>query len=169
MADSFQDRFTWQQQYIPAVVQTVAPFLIHVSTPAVDRQEAGDLMLSFPRNGTIAVRLRTPEAAKFAGDITLRSRTRNNMPSEVTKIVEGKADFYFYGHVNEQEEIWHWYFLDCNKMRAEFIRRPDILRKAFGRQIQNPDGTQFIAINVERDLKRAVIHHENALLSKRAA
>ena len=158
MMAGFKEQFEWQKRFIPEVVNLIAPHLIQVSSHEVDCNEAGDLVIRFPRNGTVAVRLRKPSASRYVGEMTLRSKTRYNNTSEVTKIVDGFADFYFYGHVDDAENIWHWYLLDCQKMRAEFIRRPHILHNAMTRQIFNPDGTGFIAFDVERDLSRCVIH-----------
>lgn len=154
----FRSRFKWQQALIPQVVYLIAPHLIQVSTHEVDCNEAGDLTIIFPRNGTVAVRLRTPKAVKYIGDFTLRSRTAYNAKSEVSKIIDGKADFFFYGHVDQSDRIWYWHLIDCQKMRAEFIRRPRLLREAIAREKPNQDGTAFINFNIDRDMRCCVIH-----------
>ena len=156
--NDFKSRFVWQQALIPQVVHLIAPHLIQVSSHEVDCNEAGDLTIIFPRNGTVAVRLRTPDASRFTGDFTLRSRTKHNAKSEVSKIIDGKADFFFYGHVDRADRIWFWHLLDCQQMRAEFIRHPRLLREAINRERQNKDGTAFISFNIERDLRRCVMH-----------
>lgn len=165
--NKFGERFKWQQAFIPQVVNLVAPHLIQVSTHEVDCNEAGDLVIVFPKNGTVSVRLRTPDMPqRYLGDVTLRSRTRHGGKSEVSKIIDGKADFFFYGHVNNVKNIWYWHLLDCQLMRAEFIRRPYILRNAAQNEKINNDGTAFISLNVEKDLKRCVIHSVTPLMEK---
>jgi hypothetical protein len=151
---NFEEQFRWQSQFADQVVRIIAPYLITVSRPHVDKNENGDFEIVFPRNGTVGCRLRTPDCERFVGDVTFRARSKNGGKTEMTKIVEGYGDFFFYGHVNKQNTIWHWYLLDYTKLRAIFIRRPYLLHK---QQIQNRDGTKFIVFNAENEIPEAII------------
>ena len=156
---SFDKQFSWQAGYIGQVVRLIAPYLITVSRPEVDKNENGDLELAFPRNGTVSVRLRTEKYAKYAGEVTFRSQSRYGGKTEITKIIEGHGDYFFYGHVSHGEVIWYWHLLDLNEVRARFARNNSILRRP---QKPNGDGTYFIPFNVQADFPNAVIAHHDS-------
>lgn len=151
---TFEDRFQWQSRFADQVVRIIAPYLIQVSRPHVDKNENGDFEISFPKNGTVGCRLRTPECAKYAGDVTFRTRSKYGGRTEINKVIEGYGDFFFYGHVNDDDVIWHWYLLDFASLRAIFIRKPRLLHKE---QKANPDGTMFIPFDAENELTSSII------------
>ena len=153
---NFDKQFSWQAGYIDEVVRLIAPYIITLSRPEVDKNENGDLEIVFPRNGTVGVRLRKEGAAKFAGQVTFRSRSMYGGKTEITKIIEGYGDYFFYGHVSPTGVIWHWYLLNLNEVRAAFTRRSSMLRRP---QIPNGDDTYFIPFDVQQDFPKAIIAH----------
>jgi hypothetical protein len=151
---TFEQQFEWQAKFVDQVVGLVAPSIINVSSAHVDRNENGDFEISFPRNGTIGCRLRKPDQSRFVGDVTFRSHSRFGGKTEISKIIDGYGDFFFYGHVNEQDVIWHWYLIDYTKLRALFVRRPGLLRRD---PICNRDGSKFLVYRAEDELASAVL------------
>ena len=155
----FEEQFAWQERYIGTVVQLIAPHLITVSSPEVDKNKNGDLEIAFPRNGTVAVRLRTQKYAQYAGEVTFRSRSKHNGKTEISKIIDGYGDYFFYGHVGSENIIWYWHLLSLNEVRASFTRNSSMLLRS---QMPNGDGTWFLPFKVERDFPRAVIAHHDS-------
>ena len=160
--NDFDAQFEWQAKYANQVVRIIAPYLIKVADPEVDKKENGDFQISFPRNGTVGCRLRKPDMARYVGEVTFRSRARNGGKTEITKIIDGYGDYFFYGHVNNASVIWHWYLIDYTKLRALFIRRRELIDHAKANQVTNRDGTKFIVFNVEEQLPEAVIAQSTA-------
>jgi len=152
--NDFEKQFEWQAQYAQQVVRIVAPYLITVADPEVDCKENGDFQISFPRNGTIGCRLRTPEYAKYTGDVTFRSQSKNGGKTEISKIIEGYGDYFFYGHVDKADNIWHWYLLCFQSLRAMFMRKRKLLDRE---QRKNSDGTAFLVFSVEDELTDAIV------------
>jgi len=154
---NFDQQFSWQAQYIDEVIRLIAPHIITVSRPEVDKNENGDLELAFPRNGTVSVRLRTPRYARYAGDITFRSRSKNGGYTELSKLIDGYGDYFFYGHVSDNGQLWFWHLLSLNSVRAAFTRYPRLLRRD---ENKNPDGTRFLVFKPEEDFPSAILAQE---------
>jgi len=154
----FAHQYAWQEQYINEVVRLIAPYLITVGRPEVDKNEAGDLELAFPRNGTVSVRLRKPDKARFVGDVTIRSRSANGGRTEISKIIDGFGDYFFYGHVSDEGRIWFWHLLNLNAVRAAFQRHGNKLLKR--PEVPNRDGTRFLVFKPEADFPQAIMAHE---------
>lgn len=150
----FDRQFGWQAQYIDEVIRLIAPHIITVSRPEVDKKENGDLELAFPRNGTVSVRLRTQKYARYAGEITFRSRSRNGGYTELSKLIDGYGDYFFYGHVSDAGDMWFWHLLSLNAVRAAFTRSPRLLKRP---EKQNPDGTRFLVFSPETDFPSAIL------------
>ncbi len=55
--------------------------------------------------------------------ITVRSRLPSGAETELSKIVNGKGDWLFYGHANAcQTGIGLWWLIDLRAFRAGLIR-----------------------------------------------
>lgn len=89
---------------------------------------------------TISIRIRKHRYLQYH-DLTIRSKSANGGKTEIDKIMEGKAQMYFYAYMNEQEtelvkirmvdvqSIRFLYFMDCYTHR------------------HNYDGTEFITFS----------------------
>ena len=138
----------WTEQYIGLVVQTLAPFLIKEAPVELDCRDAVDLVVYSPR---ITVRLRRPGyALRYPHQFTLRLRATEKTPyCEWDKIVDGRVDWLFYGHLDENSAISHWLLVDLRRLLEAFIRgeapysdhdNPDTGRfRAFDASLLPPD------------------------------
>ena len=73
--------------------------------------------------------------------MTIRSKSKNNGKTEIHKIMEGKAQVYFYAYMNKEED-------DLIKVRiadVEAIRKLTFVKDYIHKK--NNDNTEFYAYN----------------------
>jgi len=106
------------------------------STDYEDTNLSFDLV--FNMNFTISVRIRKNKYIAY-NDLTIRSKSLNNGKTEINKIMEGKAQIYFYAYMNKQEN-------ELVKIRISDIDSIRILtnKKKYIKKTNN-DGTEFFA------------------------
>ena len=149
MADYGTDR-KWSDKLIPQIKRIVGPFLLEPTPFEIDAKQAADLMVFRARDMHIAARVRRPKyLEKFPFDFTIRSQRDSGVETEYSKIVNGFADWMFYGHADEDDAICAWWLLDLHAFRAGLIRHETCegVKLKFRSQ-DNRDGTQFIAFDV---------------------
>jgi len=114
------------------------------STSEEDSNLSFDLV--FNLNFTISVRIRKFRYINY-NDMTIRSKSKNNGKTEIDKIMEGKAQVYFYAYMNQKED-------DLIKVRIADV---DAIRKlTFVKDYKhkkNNDNTEFFAYNF-KDIER---------------
>ena len=162
MSHTFESKYAWQLPHLPAVITTIAPFVIVQTSEQVDREEAADLIVS---GGTVAVRLRNNElgrwakdyAGRFPFDFTIRREVSNGIQTEAHKIMKGYGKWMFYGHVRDGDII-RWMFLSLDAFRRSFPTS-DSYR---GKTITNTDDggvTKFVAFDVRKMPDDVLIGH----------
>ena len=114
------------------------------STSAEDSNLSFDLV--FNLNFTISVRIRKFRYINY-NDMTIRSKSKNNRKTEIDKIMEGKAQVYFYAYMNQKED-------DLIKVRiadVDAIRKLTFIKDY--KHKKNNDNTEFFAYNF-KDIER---------------
>lgn len=115
------------------------------STLKEDREQGFDAVLSFP-DVKIPIRIRQNKYLQYM-DLTIRSKSKYNLKTEIHKIKEGFGDFYFYAWSDEtpmkkeNNKIVSYMILDLNVFRNTIIDRPTQTDKP------NGDGTCFNCYN----------------------
>jgi len=156
---SYADDRAWSDRYLPVMRQLIGPHLLVPSPLEVDTKQASDLIILRGRDMTIACRVRRyGYAERYPWDVTIRSKRDSGARTELEKIVEGWADWMFYGHASEDPgALLRWLLLDLHVWRREFVREG--LRSALGKarrmaqvikRQSNGDGTHFLAFDVRR-------------------
>lgn len=140
MTEYSKDR-AWSDRYIPAIKRIVGPLLLDETSFAIDTKQASDLMVFTARDMRIAARVRRPGfAERYPFEFTIRARRDNGVETELSKIVNGWADWMFYGHAGDDGRIVRWWVIDLDAFRASLIRaRGSII---MGNK-DNGDGTYF--------------------------
>ncbi|KKK98229.1 hypothetical protein LCGC14_2644840 [marine sediment metagenome] len=137
-ADYQVDRL-WSDAHIEQVKTLVGPYLLEVSPFKVDTEQAADLLILQNKSIKVACRLRRPGfAERWGRQFTIRLRRTNQTKTELAKIIDGWADWLFYGHVNDEGYIHLWWLLSLDVFRAALIRDGDRIRCE---QKPNKDGT----------------------------
>ncbi len=133
----------WSDRFLPHIKQIVGGYLLEAAPDPIDWHQATDLLMLDARDMRIAARVRRPGyATQYPHQFTIRSRLPSGAQTELSKIVNGKGDWLFYGHANaSQTAIESWYLIDLNAFRAALIRQ-GAQGLTWGNKC-NPDGTRF--------------------------
>jgi hypothetical protein len=133
--------------FIPEIRRIVGPHLLQPSNLEQDCTEATDLIILHAHDMRIAARIRRHGYGdKYPFDITIRARRDSGVKTELSKIVDGWRDWFFYGHADLKDcAIERWWLVDLDAFRAGLIRDlnrfpPD--RVKCGNRA-NGDGTYF--------------------------
>ena len=115
----------WSDRFLPHIKQIVGGYLLEAAPDPIDWHQATDLLMLDARDMRIAARVRRPGyATQYPHQFTIRSRLPSGAQTELSKIVNGKGDWLFYGHANaSQTAIESWYLIDLNAFRAALIRQ----------------------------------------------
>lgn len=115
----------WSDRFIPEIQQKVGPMLLVASPFEIDAKEASDLIVLKARDMRIAARVRRPGyAEKYRYQFTVRSRRNNGAKTEMRKLIEGFADWMFYGHSDaEEKRLAEWMLIDLNVWRSHLLER----------------------------------------------
>jgi hypothetical protein len=133
-------------RYIPRIKSIVGPRLLSVTPDEIDCKQAADLMIFAARDMRIAARVRRPGfAAKYAYQFTIRSLRDSGAETELSKIMAGWGDWFFYGHAaGHLDEIPLWWLIDLGEFRSAMIDPTGLVHGV----TPNGDGTHFAWFDV---------------------
>jgi hypothetical protein len=149
----------WADGFEPQIRAIIGPLMVRGASFRLDTKEATDFIVytikSGPRKdqpvGKVAARLRrpgvfyghSPRSQVYWGyQFTIRTLRDSGVETELSKIMNGFGDWYFYGHV-EQRLVRHWMVLDL-----EIFRENEADPHVFREEQDNRDGTYFSAYDV---------------------
>ena len=133
----------WSDKFLPEIKRIVGAHLLETAPDQLDWQQATDLLMLDARDMRIAARVRRHGyAQRYPNQFTLRSRVPSGAETELSKIVNGKGDWMFYGHANAAGDgIESWSLLDLKAFRAALIRQEQH-PISYG-DCRNSDGSAF--------------------------
>lgn len=164
---NYSENRLWSDRFIPDIKKIIGPLLLGESTFEVDTKEATDLVIMHTRDLHIAARVRRYGFSdKYPFDFTIRSRSKNGQKTELSKIVDGMADWMFYGHADfNNKSISRWMVLNLDSFRAALIRK----QVNIPREIPNSDGTKFVTFDVMKFPENLIIACCDDFFSDKAA
>ncbi len=128
---------------MPSVKSILGQEIIGISTFEQDTEEATDLVILTTRASKIACRIRDYNKYKlFINEFTIRSRSQYGGRTEIHKILEGLADWMFYGF-GENEQVVKYSIIDLDVFRKNYELVTPTEKK-------NHDGTEFFAFDIGR-------------------
>jgi hypothetical protein len=127
-----------EQHISKALPNLTKYFKFRPSTNEEDSNLSFDLV--FNLDFTISVRIRKNKYLKYK-DLTIRSKSKNNGKTEIDKIMEGKAQVYFYAYMNECEDKLIKVFM----ADVEAIRKLTFVKDY--KHKKNNDNTEFFTYN----------------------
>jgi hypothetical protein len=157
MSDYPTDR-EFADRMIREVRRIVGPYLLQEATIELDQEQATDLWVFRAKDMRIAARVRRPRgrhespdapsyAQRYPYDITLRSHRESGSKTEYAKIMDGWADWMFYGHADElQKTIWLWWLIDLHIFRKQIMDGKVVVPQ----DKANGDGTWFKPFDMRR-------------------
>ena len=137
------NNWDWSLQWLPQIRQIVGPLLLQQAPLEIDRKQATDLLVLNARDMRIAARVRRNEYFEsFWPQFTIRCQLESGTETELSKIVNGWADWFFYGFADEgNNSIPHWFVIDLDAFRAALIRNS--AHKIYCGTQPNYDGSYF--------------------------
>jgi hypothetical protein len=132
----------WSDRFLPQIKRILGEHLISEPPIEEDAERNTDLIVLRLEAVRIACRIRKAEyQQKYFHDITIRCGSPSGAKTELTKIIAGWGDYFFYGFANADEtEIEAWRLISLEQFRIWFNRalwegmRP-------GTEIPNHDGS----------------------------
>ena len=163
---SFREDFLWQMDIISQVRALLGQQVWKISDDTKDQKEACDLILQAKDGTSVAVRLRRDGyKEKYRDEFTIRCQRSNGTKTELAKILEGYADWMFYGHT-ESGKIVSWMLIDLDAFRfivrfkSYLLTHPDEERS--GRKDNRDGRTSFLWFNAV-ELSR---HHSRLIIAR---
>jgi len=119
------------------------------ATPQQDMEQATDLILEVP-GGTMAVRTRSNKfyqtALTYGFDWSIRYECRGHR-TEIDKLRDGFADWYFYGYsANDKDAVVAWWLIDLNLVRDEGLLNESTIQSLGWPIHDNYDGTAALYV-----------------------
>ena len=146
----YQDRRKWSDGFIPEICYIVGARLLVPASMYEDCNHATDLMVFKARDMRIAARVRRRSWMTYVDEFTMRCVTDNGNGSELTKIINGWGDWFFYGFAADDENpsvgFTRWSIFDLDVFRATLIRNRELLVR--GNMLNNDGGSSFFAFKI---------------------
>lgn len=115
----------WSDKFLPEIKQIIGEHLITEPPEEEDIEHNTDLIVLGFDSIRVGCRIRKYEYfSKYPNDFTIRSeRPKNGKRTELSKIIEGWGDYFFYGFSDQAEiHILYWRIISLNKFRLWFNR-----------------------------------------------
>lgn len=121
MNDWQQDK-AWSDRFIPSIKMILGLYLIGEANEKEDRDHNTDLIVLKINAVRVACRIRRVKYLDEYGDqFTIRtSRPQSNMETELSKIIAGWGDYFFYGFEDRSDgipDVQNWHLADLNIFR----------------------------------------------------
>ena len=149
---SWEEDKRWSDNYLTDIKRILGEHLIGEPPVEEDQERNTDLMVLKMDAVRIGCRLRRffPHYERYNHQFTIRAGRPSGYKTELTKIIEGWGDYFFYGFTNEKDtELYAWGLADLKTFRLWFNRQLVINKGGIpGEPQNNNDGSSsFIAFN----------------------
>ena len=96
---------------------------------------------------------------KYQNEFTIRAGRPSLVKTELTKIIEGWGDYFFYGFSNQQENaLALWRLCDLNIFRLWFNREILKTKQYPGKKKENKDNSSYFLVFNFNDLPKEFIY-----------
>lgn len=114
----------WSDKFLPEIKMILGLHLIGEPPIEEDCERNTDLIVLRMEAVRIACRIRRYNYfCRYPNDITIRSKVPSGAKTELTKIIEGWGDYFFYGFSDEQEQrLIAWRLCNLSAFRLFFNR-----------------------------------------------
>jgi hypothetical protein len=109
----------WSDRFIPEIKRHLGQVLITESPAEEDAKHNTDLIVLTLKPWRVACRVREfAYLGQYGNEFTIRASRPNGTKTELTKIIEGWGDYFFYGFSNlEETALSQWFIGDLNAFR----------------------------------------------------
>lgn len=122
---TWQQAKQWSDRFLPEIKGLLGQLLIDEPPVEEDQERNTDLMVLRLAAVRIGCRVRRHKhLARYGGEFTIREGRPSGAKVELTKIIEGWGDYFFYGFSSEDEQkLVAWVLGDLSVFRLWFMRR----------------------------------------------
>lgn len=115
----------WSDRFLPEIKSILGVHLISAPPIEEDAERNTDLMVLRLDAIRIGCRIRANKYLdKYSDEFTIRAGRPSGVKTELTKIIEGWGDYFFYGFSNEDEtSLAAWCLADLRVFRIEYNRK----------------------------------------------
>jgi len=124
LAEEWQTDKSFSDRFLPEIRSILGMHLIAEPPREEDAERNTDLMVLGMTAVRIGCRIRKFEhLAKYGGEFTIRASRPSGAKTEMTKILEGWGDYFFYGFADESESrLVQWTLADMRVFRLQIMR-----------------------------------------------
>lgn len=139
----------WSDKFLRDIKRILGEHLIGEPPQEEDSERNTDLMVLRMDAVRIGCRIRKHQyIARYGGEFTIRAGRPSGAKTELTKIIEGWGDYFFYGFANEDDTgLSGWALADMNVFRIwynrQLVRLPAGVTPGISKQ--NADGSSHFA------------------------
>lgn len=148
---SWKAEKAWSDKFLVDIKRILGEYLIGEPPREEDAERNTDLMVLRMDAVRIGCRVRRHKYyAAYNGEFTIRAGLPSGAKTELTKIIEGWGDYFFYGFANEGQTGLHaWALADLKAFRLWFNRYLVLNNgRVPGKEQGNTDGSStFIAFS----------------------
>jgi len=113
----------WSDRFLPEIKRILGEHLIGEPPQEEDAERNTDLIVLRMEAVRIGCRVRRFQYLNYAHEFTIRSGRPSGTKTELTKIIEGWGDYFFYGFCDEPEQhLVCWVILDLKHFRLWYMR-----------------------------------------------
>lgn len=145
---SWTGDYKWAAMFDRQVKMAIGPHVIGNASAEDDMEKATDLVL-VTDNVRIACRIRRwsmDSHARYGSQFTVRSGRDSGAKTELSKILAGWGDLFFYGWGDPQtKRLREWSLIDLSVFRRYHAESAEKGKCIIADEKDNRDGTQFIA------------------------
>ena len=148
---TWQSDKRWSDRFLPEIKSILGQHLIGEPPIEEDAERNTDLMVLRMEAVRIGCRVRRHKhMAKYGNQFTIRAGRPSGVKTELTKIIEGWGDCFFYGFADiESNDLAAWFLGDLRVFRVWFNRTILQTKKCPGIAKDNTDNSShFMAFSV---------------------
>lgn len=120
----WRDDKRWSDKFMPEIKKILGLHLIGEAPIEEDRQRNTDLIVLTMKAVRIGVRVRRANYLNgYCDEFTIRAGRPSGMETELSKILRGWGDYFFYGFGNDDGELLRWTLADLGEFRIQFHRK----------------------------------------------
>lgn len=149
----WEENKRWSDRFLPEIKAILGGYLIGEPPMEEDAERNTDLMVLRMEAVRIGCRVRRHKyLQEYGHQFTIRAGLPSGFKTELTKIVEGWGDYFFYGFSDEEEDrLQAWFLGDMKVFRRWYMAglyrsKPGV---APGERRKNTDNSSsFVAFNL---------------------
>lgn len=157
----WEDDKKWSDRFLPEIKRILGENLIGEPPVEEDMERNTDLIVLKMEPLRIGCRIRRFKYfEKYKDEFTVRSGRPSGIKTELSKIIEGWGDFFFYGFSDEQEEsLLSWNLCDLKVFRLWFNQQIVAAQKVPGIPKNNTDNSSNFLVFKFDELPQSFIYN----------